>query len=267
MPIPEDVWRLDTARIGRRVHVYNQLDSTNALALSLGDDPANDGLALLARAQTAGRGQHGRSWQAPAGSSVLLSVLLFPPPPLRRPALMVAWAAVAVCETIRKLADTQAAIKWPNDVLIRGRKICGILIEQRTTGHADHPLATVVGIGLNVAQPQQYFDAAQLLAATSLLLASGRSFTSDEVARTLLQQLDGDYRRLVDGDFAMLESLWKDRLGLLGKPVHVEGIAQSHQGRLLDVTLDHLEVQAADGRLLRLAPESVRHLHVLTDEE
>ncbi len=266
MPTPDDVWRLDTARIGRRVQVHGLLDSTNALALSLGDDPAHDGLAILARAQTAGRGQHGRSWQAPAGSSVLLSVLLFPPPPLRRPALMVAWAAVAVCEMVLKLADTQAAIKWPNDVLIRGRKVCGILIEQRTTGHADHPLATVVGIGLNVAQPQEYFDAAQLPAATSLMLASGQAFTSDEVARALLQQLDDDYQRLCDGDFTLLESQWKGRLGLLGKPVHVEGIAQSHQGRLLDVTLDHVELQAADGRVLRLAPESVRHVQELAGE-
>ncbi len=263
MTIPSETWQLDTARIGRRVQVHDLLDSTNALALSLGGEPGNDGLALLARAQTAGRGQHGRSWQAPAGSSVLLSVLLFPPPALRRPVLMVAWAAVAVCETILKLANTQAKIKWPNDVLIRGRKVCGILIEQRTTGHADHPLATVVGIGLNVAQPQEYFDAAQLSAATSLLLASNEVLTSDTVAQALLRQLDDDYQRLCDGDFTRLQSQWKGRLGLLGKPVHVEGVAQSHQGRLLDVTLDHVELQTADGRVLRLPPESVRHMQEL----
>src|SRR5206468_7692987 len=92
---------------------------------------------VLAREQTAGRGQHGRAWQAPAGSSVLLSVLLCPPPALRRPALLTAWAAVSVCETILQLTGLQAKIKWPNDVLIRGRKVCGILIESKAQPFRD----------------------------------------------------------------------------------------------------------------------------------
>ena len=87
--------------------------------------------------QTAGRGQYGRVWTAPAGSSVLLSVLLFPPPALRRPTLLTAWAAVSVCETIQELANLSATIKWPNDVLINGRKVCGILIEQRTVANGE----------------------------------------------------------------------------------------------------------------------------------
>src|ERR1019366_3193428 len=128
------------------------LDSTNSLALSLAHDPTQNGLVVIAHAQSAGRGQYGRSWHAPPGSSVLLSVLLFSPPTLRRPSLLTAWAAVSVCEAILKLADLDAQIKWPNDVLVQGKKVCGILIEQRTITHADFPLATVVGIGLNVSQ-------------------------------------------------------------------------------------------------------------------
>src|SRR5437870_5808840 len=96
-------WTMNTRSIGRRVLIYDRLDSTNALALHLGEYPHNHGTALLAREQTAGRGQYGRSWQAPPGSSVLMSVLLFPPLPLRRPALLTAWAAVSVCESILAL--------------------------------------------------------------------------------------------------------------------------------------------------------------------
>src|SRR5437660_444204 len=112
MPSEFDVWSLPTLHLGRTVRVYDALDSTNTLALSLAHAPTNHGLAILARSQSAGRGQYGRSWQAPPGSSVLMSLLLFPPAELRRPAVLTAWAAVAVCEAILKLANLQAKIKW-----------------------------------------------------------------------------------------------------------------------------------------------------------
>ena len=157
---PHDEWHLTTARLGRRVLHFTQLDSTNAHALALAGDPAHDGLVIVADEQTAGRGQHGRSWACPSGSGVLMSVLLFPPPELRRPAILTAWAAVSVCEVIVQTTGLQAQIKWPNDVLLQGRKVCGILIEQ-TRG-------TVVGIGLNVNQDAGHFAAAGLPQASSL---------------------------------------------------------------------------------------------------
>src|SRR5262245_20611741 len=116
---PEAEWHLNTHRLGRRVLVFDCLESTNTFAASLPYDPANDGLVVLAREQTAGRGQHGRSWHCPAGTGVLLSVLLFLPPELRRPVLLAAWAAVAVCETLAQWTTYPAEIKWPNDVLVR----------------------------------------------------------------------------------------------------------------------------------------------------
>ena len=99
-------------------------------------------------------------WQCRPGDGVLLSVLLFPPPALRRPAVLTAWAAVAVCETVRRLTGLPARIKWPNDVLLRGRKVCGILIEQGR--------GAVVGVGLNVRQTADDFAAAGLPSAASL---------------------------------------------------------------------------------------------------
>jgi BirA family biotin operon repressor/biotin-[acetyl-CoA-carboxylase] ligase len=251
-----------SARIGRRVQIYGCLDSTNSLALSLADDPAQHGLVLLAREQFAGRGQYGRSWHAPPGSSVLMSVLLFPPAGLRRPALLTAWAAVSVCETILKLANIQAKIKWPNDVLILGKKVCGILIEQRTTAHTDFPLATVVGIGLNITQSAEMFEQAGLPLAASLASMSGLSFIFEDVARELIRQLDEQYHRLVEGDFQTLEALWKWRLGLLGQVVSAEGTQRPHRGRLLDVTFDGLDLEINAGKVLHLTPESIRRLAI-----
>jgi BirA family biotin operon repressor/biotin-[acetyl-CoA-carboxylase] ligase len=257
---PDVTWQLPTRRLGRRVLVFDRLDSTNTLAQSLADDPANDGVAVLADEQTAGRGQQGRSWLCPPRSGVLLSVLLFPSPELRRPALLTAWAAVSVCETIRQAAGLQAKIKWPNDVLIHGRKVCGILIE---CGTRKAPYG-VVGIGLNANQPAEAFAQAGLTEATSLAVFAGQPFDCHQLARLLLEQLDEQYDHLVAGDRASLEACWKWRIGLLGKLVRVECHDQTHVGRLVELGFDEVVLESTEHDHLRLTPEAVRHLHLVT---
>jgi BirA family biotin operon repressor/biotin-[acetyl-CoA-carboxylase] ligase len=249
---PPTEWHLDTRRLGRRVLVFERLDSTNAYAAELAQDPAHDGVVVIAREQTAGRGQHGRSWQCPPGAGVLMSVLLFPPPGLRRPALLTAWAAVAVCETVRRAAGLSPHIKWPNDVLVGGRKVCGILIEQSR--------GTVAGMGLNVNQSADSLARAGLPLAGSLASCAGQTFDADAVARLLIGQLDEEYDRLCAGDVATLEGCWRRHVGLLGKQVAVECLDGTRHGRLLDLTFGSLELGLADGRVLRLSPENVRHL-------
>lgn len=258
-PTPDALWNEDGQVLGRRVAVYHRLDSTNTLALAHADDPANHGLAILAREQTAGRGQHGRSWQAPAGSSVLMSLLVFPSAELRRPVVLTAWAAVAVCDTLRKIANLEPRIKWPNDVLVGGKKICGILIEQRTTQLPDHALASVVGIGLNVAQSAEMFALAALTDACSLYQITGRRFDADDVARMLLAELDASCTPLMRGAFDALETDWQTRLGVVGKDVLIETHQQPISGRLLELTLSGIVLDTG-GDLERLPPEAVRHI-------
>jgi BirA family biotin operon repressor/biotin-[acetyl-CoA-carboxylase] ligase len=256
---PREEWRLDTHLVGRRVLVFDQLESTNSYAAGLASDPATDGVAVLAREQTAGRGQYGRSWLCPPDSGVLLSVLVFPPPALRRPVLTTAWAAVSVCRTVYQVAAIQPRIKWPNDVLLRERKVCGILIEQSLREGAEG--GTVVGIGLNVNQTAEAFAAAGLTEATSLGAVTGTPHESACVARLLLTELDREYRRLLAGDLMTLEADWRNHLGLLGRTVLLECHGGDHRGRLREIGWEALEVQLADGTPLRLAPESVRHVH------
>jgi BirA family biotin operon repressor/biotin-[acetyl-CoA-carboxylase] ligase len=251
MTTPADVWNLGTGRIGRRVLVYDVVDSTNNLAAALAADPANDGVAVLAGRQTAGRGQHGRTWQTPANSAVLLSVLCFPPPPVRRAAVLTAWAAVAVCDTVRELTGSAATIKWPNDVLVEGRKVCGILTEQNR--------GTVVGIGLNVNQSAADFAAAGLPEATSLRLLSGLSSECADVARTLIRHLDEEYGRLLAGDLATLEEKWRAGAGLFGRHVRAECVDGVVRGRLLEMAFDGVLLDVG-GETRLLMPEMVRHL-------
>lgn len=243
-------WHLDNRHLGKRVLIYERLESTNSTAAVLARDEANHGLVVLAEEQTAGRGQHGRSWQCPAGMGVLLSIVMFPSPSLRRPALLTAWAAVAVRETIRNVIGLPATIKWPNDMLVRGRKVCGILIEQ---GHG-----AVAGIGLNVNQPAPSF--AELPNAASLAMFTNQALNREEVARLLIEQLDHEYDRLVQGEVRDLETRWRKGIGLLGHRVTVDCHLGSVHGLLRRLDLDGLELMLAEGEALHLKPEMVQHL-------
>jgi BirA family biotin operon repressor/biotin-[acetyl-CoA-carboxylase] ligase len=258
MTQPAEEWQLDTHRLGRHVLVFDRLDSTSNRAAELAGDPAYDGQVVLAREQTAGRGQHGRSWQCPAGCGVLLSVLVFPPAALRRPALLTAWAAVSVCETIRRSAGLDARIKWPNDVLVRGKKVCGILIEQGP--------GTVAGIGLNVRQSAESLARAGLPDAGSLACFTKRRLDCDAVARALIFRLDEEYERLRRGEEADLEARWRRRLDLLGREVELECVDGVRRGRLCELSFQGLQLELPGGGRFGVLPEGARHVRLVAAE-
>lgn len=146
---------------------------------------------------------------------------------------MTALAAVSVCEAIRPLLPDGPRIKWPNDVLIGERKICGILVEQRD--------AAVMGIGVNVNISQAEFDEASLTGATSLAIVAGCAFETEYVAGRLIASLDEEYRRLLAGGEAELQKRWVSRMGLLGRRVSIELInGQRRSGRLAELTFSRI---------------------------
>jgi BirA family biotin operon repressor/biotin-[acetyl-CoA-carboxylase] ligase len=259
---PRETWHFDTERVGRRVLVFDELDSTNTHAARLaGTDDAEaepDGLVLIAEQQTAGRGQHGRVWQSRPGSSLLMSVVLRPPPELCRPVVLTAWAAVAVADAVLALTGAQARIKWPNDLLIRGKKVCGILIEQ--SGRGDRVTA-IAGVGLNLTQTTDEFAAANLPDATSLSIVGGGLIDARTAAGVVIRKLDTEYARLLNGERVAVEADWKWRVGLLGRHVLIEhpGGAVT-TGRLRDMAFDGLEIENSDGFVHVVAPESVAHI-------
>jgi BirA family biotin operon repressor/biotin-[acetyl-CoA-carboxylase] ligase len=244
--------------LGRAVRHFPSLDSTNTFAVSLSADPANHGLVVTADAQTAGRGQYERAWQCPPGRGVLMSVLLFPPPELRRPAVLTAWAAVAVCDTVRQAAGLDPVIKWPNDVLVGGKKVCGILCE----AGARH---VVAGIGLNVNQTADDFAKMGLPDATSLSTLSGTTFDVCGVSRALLARLDEWYDRLTRGGVAALEDEWRWATGLLGEPVAAERMDGTElRGRLRELGFGGVVLDQS-GELTIIPPEALRHLRPIGD--
>jgi BirA family biotin operon repressor/biotin-[acetyl-CoA-carboxylase] ligase len=247
-------WHFETKHIGRRVLLFDRLDSTNNVAATLSADRVNYGVVIIADEQSAGRGRHGNTWSSPRGSGVWMSVLLFPTPELRRPAVLTAWAAVSICVTIRQTIAVQASIKWPNDVQIDGRKVCGILIEQGP-GHI------VAGVGLNVTQSASHFAEHDLPNAASLAMFTHEPLDRLEIARRLIDQLDRAYTELCETGTGPLEQEWRLHLGLIGQNVEVECLDRSLRGTLRDVRFECVELESSDGATLRLLPEVIRHIH------
>jgi len=241
----------DRQHIGRRVKRLDTVVSTNEHARVLASDPAQVGTVILAREQTAGRGQPGRRWYSPAGGGVWMSVILRPPAGLRRPVILTAWAAVALAEALDSLGGLIACIKWPNDVLAEGRKIAGILVEQSD--------AIVVGVGVNVNIDRKDFLAVGLPTATSLSVVTGRLFDVDMVAERLIDVLDAEYAALLTGGEAELETRWSRRVGLLDERVTIELIDGRRQsGRLTELTFAGVAWHGPDAD--RVVPERVRQL-------
>ena len=180
-------FELRTRLVGRRIAVWNRVGSTNDVAARGAGSIANEGLVVLAEEQTAGRGRRGRAWTAPAGSSLLMSVLLFPPEPTADPGWLTALAALAVVEVVAAWSGRDARIKWPNDVRVDGRKIAGILVERGP--------GAVIGIGLNVNIRLDQFPDELRDSATSLRILTGDARRSlgtrtgpDRAARRLVRR-------------------------------------------------------------------------------
>jgi BirA family biotin operon repressor/biotin-[acetyl-CoA-carboxylase] ligase len=264
MTTPREEWTLDTHRLGRRVLVFDRLDSTNNVAARLAADPANDGLVVLADEQTAGRGQYGRTWLDAPRQSVLLSLVVSPPPETCRPAVLTAWAAVAVCAAIQQTIGEATRIKWPNDVLLHERKVCGILIESATGAFRS---SMVVGIGLNVQQSAETFASAGLTEATSLAQWSAHPLDTHAVAADLIRRLDHEYEALCRGDWSTLEETWRHHLGLLGKHVLAVCPEADYAGRLRKLDFCGLELERASAPPLVLSPEKVRNLSLADEPE
>ena len=179
--------------VGRMPVCLGQVDSTNNELKRRAAAGAPDGLAVVAEAQTAGRGRRGRSFASPAGG-LYLSVLLRPDCPLEQVSALTAWSAVAVCDAVEAVCGLRPGIKWPNDVILEGRKLCGILTELELEAESGRLGCVIVGIGVNVSQEAEDFGPQVAPVAISLKQALGRAPRRAELAGALLEALDRMYR-------------------------------------------------------------------------
>lgn len=255
----EDVARLDVhflrqslgtqfVGVGERLVYVPEIESTNTLAMKLAHERPDEGLVVLTDSQTAGKGRQGRRWVDTPGCNILSSTLLRP---LFPPHLLVMIASLAVVEALELTCGTQAAIKWPNDVLIADHKVCGILIE--TSHDTDGRLVAVLGIGINVngqlqgRVEQKGVDVELAAVATTLETVCGHPVGREEILTHLLTAIEKDYLALqreaieppvvapLAGPVArLLRERWQSHLSTLGRTIKVhqgdsvvEGVAEA----------------------------------------
>lgn len=196
---------LPTEIVGHPLVAYRAVDSTNDVAKDLALHGGPDGLTVVARTQTHGRGRRGRAWVSFRDQAVYLSVLLRPPWKSDEVTWLGVLGGVAAAEAVAAVGVPNLEIKWPNDVLCRGRKIGGVLVEPRL---GDERLAfAVLGVGINVLQTNADWPDDLKPVATSCA-AEGSNATCDDVSRAFLGRLDDWYRRLLQGERQSLLEAW-----------------------------------------------------------
>ncbi|MGH2444277.1 MAG: biotin--[acetyl-CoA-carboxylase] ligase [Chloroflexota bacterium] len=226
--------------IGADAHLYPSVDSTNRVIRDLAT--LGHGTLVMAEHQTAGRGRHARKWYAPPETSLHMSLALGWPPELQT-TRAVMLAALSVSDAITQVTGLHPTIKWPNDVLLSGKKVCGILAESLSS--ASPPLI-VLGIGINVNfDPAREADVPDT--AGSLMLETGAEVCRHDLLTAVIQCVRMWYR-CVKEDSVRIYEAWSSRLGISGQSVQVTESSGSWEGTALGVNLDGaLQVQAADG--------------------
>jgi BirA family biotin operon repressor/biotin-[acetyl-CoA-carboxylase] ligase len=236
--------------------LLDSVGSTNDLARELAAEGAPEGTVVIAERQTAGRGRRGRTWLSPRHLGLYVSVLFRPSAPAAEVTRWTLGASVAACEACRRLTGAEVAIKWPNDLMWRERKLGGVLAEMRSTGGM--PTDLVVGAGLNVGQRLGDFPDALSSSATSLRLAAGGTAPNRErLAAVYLRELAGIAGDLGRGDWSTVAGRWQ-RLspGAIGQRVHV--LAQGDEGREYEGVTSGLDeagallVRRPDGRIVKV---------------
>ena len=178
------------AVVGHEIVCLEQVDSTNTYLKRRGAEGAPHGLAALAEEQTGGRGRRGRRFESPKGAGLYLSVLLRPDCAPTEAVTLTAWVGVAVCDAVEQAAGVRPQIKWTNDIILNGKKLCGILTEMSVEGETGAVDYVVAGMGTNVGETAEFFAAAGLSDIATSLAIEGRAVDRNVLAACLLNALD-----------------------------------------------------------------------------
>ncbi len=203
--------------VGRDIQVFQQTSSTNDVAEKLALDGVAEGVVIFAESQSKGRGRLGRKWLSPAGQGLWFSILLRPRLAPGSVTQLTIAAATAVARALRVETGLAPQIKWPNDILIRGRKVAGILTE--LSAELDRVRHVVIGIGVDV-NVTEFPDELREVA-TSLAIETGRTFIRGAIAAALLRELEADYSRVMRGEFPTLAEEWERQCVTLGRRVKI----------------------------------------------
>jgi BirA family transcriptional regulator, biotin operon repressor / biotin---[acetyl-CoA-carboxylase] ligase len=240
---------LNTRIVGREIHVYDLVISTNDVAWELADRGAPEGTVVLAEEQTQGRGRLGRSWWSPRGGGLWMSVVLHPPTREGAVPMTTIIGGLAIADAVRRTTRLPAMIRWPNDITIEGRKVAGVLVESRH-GQDGHKVVLGIGLDVNLAGGEMPEELSAL--ATSLSEERGEPVDRATVAQQLLRDLDRWYQIKLDRDIDQINRCWREWSATLGRRIVLEEHGNRYEGEVADLDV-------VDGLALRLGRGNIRH--------
>ena len=243
---------LCTKVFGKKNIIYlKETDSTNTRAKELAAQGAPEGTMVIAEKQTKGRGRRGRNWFSPPGGGIYFSLILRPaisPGETPRITLM---TAVVLAETLISLIKLKLKIKWPNDILVNGKKLAGILTEISTEMDAVNYI--IVGLGMNVNTRFEIFPQEIKENATSILIEKGKQFPRVRLIQNYLKLYEQYYDMFKKNNFEPIMKRWRELADIIGKQIRVDVIGKTHIGKVIDVDNDGVLILKDDhGGLQRI---------------
>ncbi|TAA66045.1 biotin--[acetyl-CoA-carboxylase] ligase [Planococcus salinarum] len=239
---------LKTARYGKTMEYVSSCESTQIIAHQLAQQGVPDGTTVLAEEQTAGRGRMARKWDSVHGKGIWMSVILRPDVPIQRAPQFTLIAAVAVVRAIEEVTGLNADIKWPNDILLNGKKCTGILTELQSD--ADGIQALIIGIGLNANQGPADFSEEVKGIATSLKMEKGNSVSRQELVRAILYYLEQYSAIYIEEGFGALKLMWEGYSTTIGRTVRARMAKETIEGVAESITDEGvLQIRTKDGKL------------------
>jgi len=208
-------WQLQTKRIGKRIHAYERTDSTMDLAHQLAGSGEPEGTVVIAESQRKGRGRLGRVWTSPKGKGIYASFILRPQMSLKEAPMLTLMAAVAVARAMEGATGLRPEIKWPNDVMIHGKKLVGILTE--LSAELSRVNFVVIGIGMNVNSARSALPPE----GTSLAVALGKKVDRVALAKRLFEEMDQIYADCLKNGFETVLEPWRGFAQFLGKHIRI----------------------------------------------
>lgn len=206
-------------RFGHTVHYYNDVPSTQLVARELAEQGAVEGTVVLAEQQLSGKGRMGRNWHSPYGKGVWMSIVLRPLTPIQLAPQLTLLTAVALTRAIRNVTTLNVGIKWPNDILYRGKKMCGILLE--SAAEEQRLKYVIAGIGISVNLSEQDYDEQLLNKATSLRIECGEPQQRENLVQAFMLELESLFARYEREGFQPIAELWENYALSLGQRISI----------------------------------------------
>jgi len=239
---------LKTSIIGKDIRLFPEVVSTNTLAMEAASQGAPEGTVIIAEAQTGGKGRLGRTWISPKGN-LYLSVILRPQIPTHKAPLITLVGAVAVASAIRKHSSVQAAIKWPNDILISGKKVAGLLTEM--SAEPDRIRHIALGIGVDVNMELQELPLDVRMNATTLAVEAGAQVDRKMLLQQILLDLEHWYRIFLTSEAEVLKE-WEQLNMTIGCRVTVSGMGEVFEGLAQGIDQEGRLMVALDDSTIRI---------------